>query len=327
MNDPKRFATVTVENAAARIAAGENVRLEIGSGTAPSSFVLLAVLTPKDLAKQTTFRLPQMHAGASYATRQRAEKRGMRPGPYTAPVPIILEPLAAPTALSATSRAGDASVADVAWTPGELKVPAELRVRVQGRQSWRTRFAIAGSAAAMLDALKPGTTYELEVRHRELPPYKGVSAAASVTFTTGADVRALLPPTDPTPFVNRNGTFGMEVTAAEVPTVIAFEVAVELAPDSGTFGDYRQLPKGVRSAVQPPGRTQFSAVAAADGRNRRIRARAERHGATPSDWCAFVEVLPYSAAADGTPTTRESRRKHGPSGAPTPPPVVPKKGH
>jgi hypothetical protein len=317
-NDAKRYARVPIANAEALIAAGASLRVELGAGTDAISFASLAVLTPKELKKAGgVFPLPRMHAGGSYAVRMRAEKHGMRPGPYTAPIAVTLQPLAPPSALTIVGRAGDASIADLTWVPGERTVRQELRIREAGRTSWRTRFALPGSTGAALDALKPGKTYEIEVRHRELPPYKGVSTSVTATFTTRSEVRTLLPPTNPKGLVTRTGTFGMEVTAAEVPTVIAFEVAVEIAPDSGLFGPYQESPMGTRTAVAPPGRTQFTRLAPADGRSRRIRARAMRHGATASDWCPFVEVLPYSAEPDGTPTTSASRRKKGIGHRPT----------
>jgi hypothetical protein len=318
VTDPKRYARVPIANADALIAAGASLRVELGAGTAATSFASLTVLTPKELKKAGGFfNLPRMHAGGSYTIRMRSEKHGMRPGPYTAPIAVTLAPLAPPGALTIVARAGDASIADLSWVPGEGTVRAELRIRETGRTAWRTRFALPGSMGAAVDGLKPGKTYEVDVRHRELPPYKGTSTSVTATFTTGSEIRTLAPPTNPKGFVNRNGTFGMEVTAVEVPTVITFEVAVETAPDSGTFGPYQESPMGTRSAVAPPGRTQFSRLAPADGRSRRIRARAMRHGATASEWCTFVEVLPYSAEPDGTPTTVASRRKRGVGQRPT----------
>ncbi len=302
--DPKRYAIATVTNAAALITEGDNVRIELGNGTAPTSFTLLVVLTLEEMAGgYTAFRLPRMDAGSSHAMRMRSESAGIRPSTYTTPIAVTLDALTAPSSLSIIGQAGDGSVAVLTWVNGESDVPVEIRFRVTGALAWRTVVMPAGSTSTAIATLELSTAYDFDVRHHEAPPYDGVSPSASATFTTGATGRTLLPPDNPSAFSGsydaasgsfiNDGTYGLEVTAAEFPEAIQFEVAIETSPGSGTYGAYVDPTRSQRGAAQQPARTRFTALAPSDGLRRRLHAKAVMVGCTDSPWCDAVDVLPY----------------------------------
>jgi len=302
--DPKRYALITITNSSALITEGDNVRIEWGSGSTPTSYQLLALITPAQLtAGRTVFRMPRLDAGATVSFRMRSEKQGIRPSTYTAKQTVVLDQLSPPTSLTISAVPGDDTQAVVMWADGETDVPIEVRFRITGDTAWRTVIAGAGSTNVLIGTLALTTTYELDVRHHEKPPYNGVSASITTTFTTGSTQRTMLAPDNPSPFSGsfdavggafvNDGSYGLEVTAIEYPETIVFEVAIETSPGAGTYGSYVEPPFGVKSGIQYPGRTRFTALAPSDGLRRRMRAKAVRVGAIDSAYCDAVDVLPY----------------------------------
>ncbi len=304
--DPKRYAVITLTNAAALITEGDNVRIELGAGASPSSYMLLVLLTVADMvAGRTALRLPRLDAGSVHTVRMRSESAagGIRPSAYTLPLTCVLDALVPPTSLSIIGQPDDSTIAVVSWTIGETLVPIEVRYRVTGDTAWRIAIAAAGSSNIAIGTLSLATEYDFDVRHHEVPPYDGVSASISATFTTSNVVRTLLAPDNPSAFSGsidsatgsfiNDGTYGLEVTAREFPESIEFHVAIETSPGAGTYGSYVEPPRSVQDAAQEPARTRFTAVAPGDGLRRRMQARAVRFGATSSAWTDAVDVLPF----------------------------------
>lgn len=302
--DPKRYVLITITNASALIAEGDSVRIEWGAGASPTSYQLLVQLTPAQLtAGRTIIRMPRLDAGITVSLRMRSELEGIRPSTYTSPATVVLDSLVAPSALSIIGQAGDDTQAVVSWTIGETDIPIEVRFRVVGDTAWRTVIAAAGSANILVGTLALLTTYDFDVRHHEKPQWNGVSASVTASFTTGSVERTLLAPDNPSAFSGsfdattgafvNDGTYGLEVTAVEFPESIAFEVAIETSVGAGTYGSYVEPPFGVRSGVQYPSRTRFTALAPGDGLRRQMRAKAVRVGAIDSPYCAEVSVLPF----------------------------------
>lgn len=302
--DPKRYAIVTITNAAALITEGDNVRIEFGAGLTPTSFALLALVTLAELtAGKSMLRLPRMDAGSAHAIRMRSEMAGIRPSTYTTPIALTLDALVAPSALSIIGQAGDDSIAVLTWTLGEIDVPIEVRFRVTGDAAWRIVIMAPGSTSTAIGTLALNTSYDFDVRHHEAPPFNGVSASATASFTTGATARALIAPDNPSAFSGsidsasgafvNDGTYGLEVTALEFPEGIQFEEAVETGPGTGLYGSYVEPVRGLVGAMQTPARTRYTAVAPSDGLRRQMHAKAVRVGATDSPFCDAVSVLPY----------------------------------
>lgn len=304
--DPKRYAVITLTNAADLITEGDNVRIELGTGASPTSYMLLVLVTLADLvAGRTALRLPRLDAGSVHTVRMRSESAtgGIRPSAYTLPVTAVLDALVPPSGLSIIGQPDDSTIAVVSWTVGEDLVPIEVRYRVTGDTVWRIAIAAAGSVNIAIGTLALATEYDFDVRHHEAPPFDGVSSSISDTFTTSNVVRMLLAPDNPSAFSGsidsstgsfiNDGTYGLEVTAREFPESIEFQVAIEASPGAGTYGAYVEPPRSIQDAAQQPARTRFTHVAPGDGLRRRLQARAVRFGATSSPWTDAVDVLPF----------------------------------
>lgn len=305
--DPKRFALVTITNASALVAEGDNVRLEWGAGATPTSYQLLALLDVAQLtAGRTTIRPPQFDAGSTFAIRMRSEKQGIRPSAYTAAVVVVLDALAPISSLSIVGQPDDSSEVVVSWANGETDVPIEIRYEVTGATAWRRVVAHPGSTNIAIATLDLTTTYAFDVRYHERPPLNGVSASVTASFTTGSVQHQLEAPDNPSAFSGsfdpttgafvNDGTYGLEITAREFPESIEIEIAIEDSPGAGTYGAYVEPPFSVRSAAQQPARTRFTFLAPGDGLRRRLHAKAVRAGCLDSPFSDAVDVLPYVPA-------------------------------
>ncbi|MBX6331051.1 MAG: hypothetical protein IRY91_04300 [Gemmatimonadaceae bacterium] len=122
----------------------------------------------------------------------------------------------------------------------------------------------------------------MRVYHEEKAPYLGRSEAATARFCVGVRTSHFNPPTNPMGFVGPwnctsiglapDGTYGLEVTATELPSFVQFEVVVETAIGSGLYGSYSVPPGGVIQSVAD-GPTRFVGTTPLDGIRRSIRAK------------------------------------------------------
>jgi hypothetical protein len=315
---PKREVDLEITNYAALAAAGYSVEIEWARGDASPSGAgePLAVLSPDDLTENVgVVSTPTVDSGAIVAARMRSVEKGLRPSVWTAWDSVDLTDLTAPSASALSGTPTDPARPTFTWTAGETDVPVEVLFRLDGESS---------SAAVVYQVLPPGSTqYTPQLasatdavifgfRYRDFPPYAGVSTTEEITYTPGVAAITLAAPTNPSAFSGRtddtgvaivDGTYGLDVDAAEVPGFVEFAVAPETAAGSATAGSYETV--AVMPAVQG-GRTRWTGLAANDGLKRFIKARSARAGATSSSYTAEVSVDPWNPAPPvlrGTVTT------------------------
>lgn len=298
--DTRKVAVITITNAAALAAAGLLVRLELGRGAVqPAAGDLLTIADPAAVTSVTT---PAQDAGTRLWVRARSEKNGQRPSAWSAWVNVQLAALNAVTGLSVSAEvAADRSRRLLTWAVGAnaTDMPVEVLTNQAGEAARTVALLPAGSTQYELRALDAATR-TATVRHREASPFGGVSADATVSVVTNAGARTLAAPTDPSGFAGKvgnggglviDGTFGLDVTATEVPSGVEVQVAV----GAGAFATL-----DIVDAVQGE-RTRWAGVAANDGQARRIRARHVATGATESAWTDEVTVEPWGAVPPATP--------------------------
>jgi hypothetical protein len=300
----KKSVTITVTNAATLAAAGYNARVEwyIGSASPTGNGALLRTFTPADLAAGWAISA-RVDAGSLVAVQMRSEKPGFRPSAYTAWASVNLTDLVAPGSLALSGTPTDPARPLFTWTLTETDTPLEFYVRLASESSSAARLVHtlpAGSTQYQPQLMSATDAVVVGVRHREVPPFAGVSTTTELTYTPGVTGLTLSPPTNPSAFAGRvdddgvpvlDGTFGLEVDAAETPGFVEFSVAAETSAGSGTPGTYTS---GVPVPAAQGTRTRWTAVAPNDGLLRYLRARSSRSGTTESSYTAEVSIAPWS---------------------------------
>lgn len=296
----KSAATVTVTNAGSMLA-GSKVRIEWGSGgSAPAEGALLTLLDP---TTETAITTPQVDSGTRVWARARSEHPDRRPSAWSSWSDVNLTDLTAPSALTNTGNV-------LSWTNGESARKIEILWRLSSESSPADRRAAlldAGATSFDMTGIVPASTsVEINILHRDDPPFNGVSAVDAHTYTTPA-TSTLATPVSPVGFVGgdgfvKGGTYGMEVTAVDLPSFIEFDEAVETGVGAGTYGSFVTV-EMLAAVVGGP--TRLTRVAPQDGLRRRMRARAVLEGKTPSSYTANVDVLPWGLPR-GAPTARRN---------------------
>jgi len=190
------------------------------------------------------------------------------------------------------------------WVSGETTMP----VVVQWKETAAPRYdnevvLLAGSTRYVIRGLTPGASYTARVFYREQAPWKGESAAVTTSWTNDSTVPTCRTPDNPRAFAGSidpatgglvvDGSYGLEITATELPSFTAFEVAIETSPGAGTFGTYDPVPRGTIQSVQGA-RTVWRGIAPSDGKRRSIRAKSTSPGKTDSTYSPAVDVDPWT---------------------------------
>lgn len=304
--EPQKRVVLTLTNAAALVADAAKVRLEWDATSATTPTGAGALLGVIDPAVETTFTTPSVDAGALVWIRARAEVPDRRPSAYSSWASVDLADLVAPSAISRTGNAFE-------WTPGESGAWTYVYWRPASETEDRIAvFLPPGSDRVSLDGVVPASTsVVVSIRHQELPPYAGRTAALTSSYTTAA-ATTLATPLAPSVFTGnpfridlggpfsipglgageKDGYFGLLVTAdpASLPCSIVFEEAVETAAGSNAYGSYVASQPVSAKAGEP---TRWFSYAANDGRRRRLRAKATRQGALDSAYTTPLGVLPW----------------------------------
>lgn len=328
LTDPLRIAAVTITNAAALNDAGIGVRLRMatGVGAAPAAgaYTDVKYFRPGEVPT-AAIDLPAVTPGRTVGVIARSEQPDARPSNWTAPVTVTLVVLDAPTAVTATPDASDASRCVVAWTiganAGAARVDVFLRLATElSAAAVRQNTLEPGSTGYTLRDLTPGADYVVGVQHREAARGE-TSALVEVSFTAGASAPTPVPPEDPFPFAGQqdasfglpqlDGLYGLAVAATVLPSLVEVLEAVETAPGSGTFG--AAVVVGRVGAVQGDW-TLWQNVAPDDGLARQLTARTVASNGTSAEtdpvqvvpWTP-LPLLPY-ATASGVRALRNWRR-------------------
>jgi hypothetical protein len=285
-DDPRHTAEATLTNHGDL--AGFLVRMEMGTGSVePDGGVTVEVFTPDDLPHRT---FPE-EACTTVWVRMRAEPElGGVPGAWSDWQSEDLDCIPAVTDLSAD--AGDNCTEElVTWTVGD----ADLAVRVRWKLTAATDYTNvvtlpAGSTQYTIAGLVPGSAYTVEVAHLDASPFSNAGTVATDTWTACGDTPVLDPPIDPAGFSNGAGTYGMTVTATEIPSNVEFWQAVEDSPGAGTYGSFVLV---ASPASQQVGSTVYTSIAPNDGLTYQIKARHTRTGWTASAYTDVVTVDPW----------------------------------
>jgi hypothetical protein len=318
VTDPRNIASLTITNAAALIAAGYAVRIQVavttGGVAAATDYSDYKYLTNTEIPT-AAFDLPRFSMGLRVFAQARAEKVSLgRPSNWSSTVNVTLNALNAPTALTATPNGADGSQCTLRWTNGANAGDCHLDVfvRVQGS---------AFSTATYRDTLPPGTveyvmtgltqgallTATVQSRYAETGDS---SAVTDVNFTAGATLVVLPAPTIADAYSippNNVGRFnvadliqykmgasnsgapqpiyGLVVKATVFPTFVELHEAVETAIGSGVYGAFAMVQK---LASVSGDWTKFTRIGTNDRLKRQLKARHVADGYTAS---AFTPVF------------------------------------
>jgi len=313
-DSPRTIAEVTITNAAAINSATWGARLQ-WSVTAPGGTPtgLWTDVTAWIRSNVTTLpiRLPPVVAGSTISVRARTEAVPNLPSNWSVPVSITLTTIPAPSGLTITPNASDASLATMRWTIGASAgadlIDVWLRLAaLASAKATRVHVLNPGSTQYVLEGLGSATNYIAGVQHRD-PRTGDVSAITEVTFTTATSVRTLSAPVNPASFAgmldpltgapNRDGTFGIGVLAAEFPGFLEVQIAVETAIGSNAYGAFETRTSAPAIASVLGDWTKAFFVAPNDGLRRLLQARHVLDGCTPSLYCTPVSVLPWTPKA------------------------------
>lgn len=339
---PRAVADLTITNAATLNAASIAVRVQVAvtSGAVPAAEDYTDVLYFRAGEVPTTaFQLPPVYANKTVYARARSEQRGFRPSNWSTGVSVALDPLDAPTGLTATPSGSDGSQCDLTWTVGADAAHAAVQVflRLNG-EAFSAAILIEalppGSAYYRIENLTPGATYIATVRH--LDEVTGdLSATAEVTFIAGATVISLTAPTYADAFSvplgapgrvfgvrlgNLGVRYGIAVVAQHFPGEVEIAEAVETAVGAGTYGSYNTV--GRVSSVSGDW-TVWSRFTSNDRLKRKLKAR---HVLLKLDGTVGVAstysdevvvdptthdpIAPYPVGAPTALITRSSRNRH-----------------
>jgi len=303
-SDPSHVATITLTNGAALLAVDAQARVEWAAGASPptvGSLLTYLLVPPADL---TVINTPPVQQGTTLWVRMRAEAPGELPSAYTAWQSVTLTGgLGVPTGLTSTPI--DGANEAISWTPvGSYDFLIVFLKKSSDTQFQIVQFLPEGSNSFILTNLTAGVAYTWGVEEFDVGPVPFPGGMATASFTAGAVVPTLAPPTLPQAFVGRrdpttgqtiiDGTFGLNVLAAMIPETIQFEVAVETAVGSGTPGPYSVL---ATPLAAQQGFTTATGQAPNDGLHRYLRAKATWPGYNDSTYTAVQSVLPWVATA------------------------------
>jgi hypothetical protein len=168
------------------------------------------------------------------------------------------------------------------------------------------------STQTTLTELLPGTTYTALIYHLDAPPGHSFSTPLVVTFTTATAQATAQIPQSPAAFAGQvdeegyrhlDGTFGVEVTPMEFPSIIVMEVAIETAVGSGVPAGFAAAAIDIAriSSNSVVNRTRITASAPHDGLQRFVRAYATRRGAIQSGWTNPIMVDPWGPPVGAFP--------------------------
>jgi hypothetical protein len=285
-DDPRHTAEATLTNHGDL--AGFLVRMEMGTGsTEPDGGVTVEVFTPDDLPHRT---FPE-EACTTVWVRMRAEPElGGVPGAWSDWQSEDLDCIPAVTGLSADAG-GNCTEEAITWTVGDADLPVRVRWKLTAATDYTNVVTLpAGSVQYTIGGLVPGSAYTVEVAHLDISPFSGAGTVATDTWTACGDTPVLDPPIDPEGFTNGAGTYGMTVTATEIPSNTEFAEAVETAVGAGTYGAFTTVAAPISQQVGP---TTYTSFAPNDGLRRQIKARHTRAGWTASAYTAVVTVDPW----------------------------------
>lgn len=285
----KNGVEVEVTNKATLDAAGWFVRLEWGfGGSAPAEGAFLKLLSPTDA---DTFEAPQVDSGVHVWVQARSEHPDRRPSAWATWAGLNLTDLVAPSGLS---RSGNV----YAFTAGESDRRTRVRLTFNSRTDVLELLPAGSTSFDFTPFVPPSTSVTVGFAHIDDPPYAGISTEATDSYTTAA-ATALATPVAPVKIQGSveggeriDGLIGMEATATEHPSSMEFEVAVETAVGSGSYGT------STRYAIVPSvvgGPTRATILAARDGRTRRFKARLVAPQRTASSYTSNIDVIPWSA--------------------------------
>lgn len=307
---PRTVAELTITNAATLNAAGLGARVRLA--TVPSSSPLIPDYTdfvaylPGQIPAGA-IRLPATTAGYIVFAIARSEQVGSQPSAYTSAVSVTLSAMNPPTSVTVTPSGSDGSKATVAWTIGSgmTDMLTDIFLRAQGDPFSNAvrRFTVeAGSVQYVLEGLTPSALYTASVQHRDRLT-GDVSTLVDVNFTAGGTTRTLRPPVLPNFFTGKldltgapvtDGTYGLAVSAVEMPGRVEFYEAVETSVGSGTYGTAASV--ALAASVQGDW-TVYQNTAPNDGLRRQVKARHVQDGATASSFTVVAAGQPW-----GTPS-------------------------
>lgn len=319
---PGAGLALTITNAATLNAASPPITVRVqwaavASGTPASGDYTDVLLFPAGAVPTGTTLLPLAAAGYTVYVQARSEDALHRPSAWTTPISLASVAMGAPTGVSVTVDATDGSRATVAWTTGTNAGGALTDIYL--RLSTLTfadaiRMAsglLGGTISYPLAGLVTTLSYIVTVVHRD--PVTGATTSAEFTFTAGSTTRTLSPPVNPIGIVGSSdpvtgvgqldGTYGLDVTAVELPGFVTFWEATETGIGTGTYGAATQVSGMVPSVSGGP--TSWRGVSANQLLRKQLTARHEAPGANPSTYTGVVTLAAWGViqqpARDLTP--------------------------
>lgn len=309
-NDPIHYAEVTVTNAAALSAAGiERVNFQMGTGVGtPTGGIDFAARGLFELLAVNVVPLPKCAAGETVWVRaQSKDSQAMFPGPWTAWVSVALTALAAPSGLTVNAGANDTEKI-IRWNLANTELPVMIRWKLTGDSDWSSSASLPPGTVeyTLRDLIPGGGGISGQVTVIDWNPSPGESPAAAFSFTPGAVSPVLPIPWSPAGWCGPqdalsvgsvglpDGSFGLDVTAAQWPCFVEVEMALETGIGTGVYGTFvTQLSRLVQQGYRT--RTRFSFYAGNDRLRRKMRARHNQPGYTASGYTDEVVVAPWVA--------------------------------
>lgn len=311
---PKTVADLTITNAGTLNAAGAGARVQMAvtTGGAPVSGAYSDVmLFPPGQIPTAAFPLPDVIAGRRVYAKVRAEiPASNRPSSYSSASNVTLSSYTAPSGVSVSADSSDGTKATISWTVGESTLRTDVFFRVTSGSSASDDVLVEslqpGANRFTLSMLKPSTGYTITVQHRD--PISGdVSAKATGTVTTDADVAALPAPQGVRGFVGvqdasfgiptDRSSFGIAGSSNLVPMDLEAYSALETGVGAGTYGDFYFMG---RVAARQATITAIASRAPGDGLRRQIKMRqlpTGRHPGLASMMTHEVAALSVAEAA------------------------------
>lgn len=306
---------LTITNAATLNAAGYAVRIQwaLASSAPASTDYSQVAYYPAGGVPTTAIVLPTVPGGLTAYVQARSEAGDHRPSAWTSATSLASVAMGAPTGISVTPNGSDGSRATVAWTTGTNAGGAlvDIFTRLSSlTPADNVRMAaglLAGTISYPLTELVPGLSYIVTVQHRD--SVTGATTSATFTFTAGSTTRTLSAPTNPVGIVGStdpatgvgriDGTYGLNVNAAELPGFVTFWEAIETGIGAGTYGSFTQVSGMVPSVSGGP--TIWRGTSANALLRKQLKARHEALGTTPSTYTAAVTLDAWGVVASPPP--------------------------
>jgi hypothetical protein len=303
---PSTQAIVTLTNAATLVASGVVSVVVEWAVSALSPTVAGQDLGSIIPAAPLVLTTPPAAGGSKVWARAKSIQPQKRSGTFTAWAGVTLTAVGVPTVLAFVADGTDGSKGTLSWTAGTNTATYGVRVlrRLTALSSASDQPVVdllPGSTATPLSGMVPATGYTATVQYFDT--ITGiVASSATLAFTSGSTVLVLTEPTEPVGIVGRtdasgvaivDGTYGLDVTATQIPGTVEFWAAVELLAGTGFY------PAGVLVFSTPSvsgSPTSYRAIAPHDGLKRKLTARHVATGATSSTFTSAQIVDPWGAA-------------------------------